>query len=128
MNVSTLTPMSQPIDSPAAPAGPHLVPQVPPGPPVRPVRPVRTAASLIVLRDSAQGPQVLMLRRAEKEADQNSGASVFPGGSVDTHVPAMHAACCGLDDAAASLRLAVSANGLDYYVAAVRECFEEAGL
>jgi 8-oxo-dGTP pyrophosphatase MutT (NUDIX family) len=125
MNVSTPTPMSQPIDSPAAPAGPHLVPQVPPVPPVRPVR---TAASLIVLRDSAQGPQVLMLRRAEKQADQNSGASVFPGGTVDTHDPAMHAACCGLDDAAASLRLAVPANGLDYYVAAVRECFEEAGL
>ncbi|WP_409169452.1 NUDIX hydrolase [Variovorax sp. H27-G14] len=95
------------------------------------VRPVRTAASLIVLRDGAasgRGLEVLMLRRAEKEADQNSGASVFPGGTVDTHDPAMHASCCGLDDAAASLRLAVPANGLDYYVAAVRECFEEAGL
>uniref|UniRef100_UPI000D4A94F9 NUDIX hydrolase n=1 Tax=unclassified Variovorax TaxID=663243 RepID=UPI000D4A94F9 len=94
------------------------------------MRPVRTAASLIVLRDGAagRGLEVLMLRRAEKEADQNSGASVFPGGTVDTHDPAMHAACRGLDDAAASLRLAVPAQGLDYYVAAVRECFEEAGL
>jgi 8-oxo-dGTP pyrophosphatase MutT (NUDIX family) len=91
-------------------------------------KPVRAAASLIVLRDGAAGLEVLMLRRAEKEADQNSGASVFPGGTVDTHDPAMHAACCGLDDTAASLRLAVPANGLDYYVAAVRECFEEAGL
>lgn len=105
-------PMNQGMKAPAAPA----------------VRPIRTAASLIVLRDGAAGLEVLMLRRAEKEADQNSGASVFPGGTVDTHDPAMHAACCGLDDAAASLRLAVPANGLDYYVAAVRECFEEAGL
>lgn len=105
-------PMNQGMNTPAAPG----------------VRPIRTAASLIVLRDGAAGLEVLMLRRAEKEADQNSGASVFPGGTVDTHDPAMHAACCGLDDAAASLRLAVPANGLDYYVAAVRECFEEAGL
>lgn len=109
------------------------VPSAPPpasAPPAG-VRPVRTAASLIVLRDGAasgRGLEVLMLRRAEKEADQNSGASVFPGGTVDTHDPAMHASCRGLDDAAASLRLAVPANGLDYYVAAVRECFEEAGL
>ncbi|CAA2109985.1 NUDIX hydrolase [Variovorax paradoxus] len=112
---TTTTPMNQGMKMPAA-AG---------------VRPVRTAASLIVLRDNAasgRGLEVLMLRRAEKEADQNSGASVFPGGTVDAHDPAMHASCCGLDDTAASLRLAVPANGLDYYVAAVRECFEESGL
>jgi 8-oxo-dGTP pyrophosphatase MutT (NUDIX family) len=117
-------PMNPGTNAPAAPDASGA----PGAPGVRPTRPIRTAASLIVLRDGAAGLEVLMLRRAEKEADQNSGASVFPGGTVDTHDPAMHAACCGLDDAAASLRLAVSANGLDYYVAAVRECFEEAGL
>lgn len=115
-------PMNQGMKAPAAAGAKPIQPAAPA------VRPIRTAASLIVLRDGAQGLQVLMLRRAEKEADQNSGASVFPGGTVDTHDPAMHAACCGLDDRAASLRLAVPANGLDYYVAAVRECFEEAGL
>jgi 8-oxo-dGTP pyrophosphatase MutT (NUDIX family) len=89
---------------------------------------VRVAATLIVLRDGASGLEVLMLRRAEKEADQNSGASVFPGGTLDVQDRALHALCAGVDDAAASLRLAVPADGLDYYVAAVRECFEEAGL
>ena len=69
-----------------------------------------------------------MLRRAEKEADQNSGASVFPGGTLDVQDRALHALCNGVDDAAASLRLGIPANGLDYYAAAVRECFEEAGL
>ncbi|MGJ7509656.1 NUDIX hydrolase [Variovorax sp. GT1P44] len=93
-----------------------------------PVRPVRVAATLIVLRDGASGLEVLMLRRAEKEADQNSGASVFPGGTLDAQDRALHALCIGVDDAAASSRLALPAHGLDYYVAAVRECFEEAGL
>ncbi|MDM0049409.1 NUDIX domain-containing protein [Variovorax sp. J22R115] len=99
-----------------------------PSPPTAPTRPVRVAATLIVLRDGASGMEVLMLRRAEKEADQNSGASVFPGGTLDAQDRALHALCNGMDDTAASLRLGIPENGLDYYAAAVRECFEEAGL
>ncbi|MBT2334915.1 NUDIX domain-containing protein [Variovorax paradoxus] len=91
-------------------------------------RPIRFAASLILLRDGAHGMEVLLLRRAEKADDQNSGASVFPGGVVDTHDRSLHLMCKGLDDAAASARLGVPDGGLDYYAAAVRECFEEAGI
>lgn len=91
-------------------------------------RPVRAAATLIVLRDEGRGLEVLMLRRAEKANDQNSGASVFPGGVIDAHDRSLHAQCSGLDDAAASARLAVPEGGLDYYAAAIRECFEEAGV
>ncbi|WP_395701437.1 MBL fold metallo-hydrolase [Aquabacterium sp.] len=88
----------------------------------------RQAASLIVLRDSPRGPEVLMLRRAEKPGDQNSGAAVFPGGLLDTGDAAIYGLCDGLDDAQASARLGLPANGLNYWIAAVRECFEEAGL
>ncbi|MBS0453449.1 MAG: NUDIX domain-containing protein [Proteobacteria bacterium] len=91
-------------------------------------RPVRQAATLIVLRDGAQGLETLLLRRAEKPNDQNSGASVFPGGLLDAHDRRLHAFCAGLDDASASARLGVAQGGLDYYAAAVRECFEESGL
>ena len=91
-------------------------------------RPVRTAATLIVLRDGSHGLEVLMLRRAEKADDQNSGASVFPGGVIDAHDRSLHGHCGGLDDSAASERLAVPQGGLDYYAAAIRECFEEAGV
>ena len=94
----------------AAPAPPSSVP-----------RPIRTAASLILLRDSAQGMEVLLLRRAEKADDQNSGASVFPGGVVDTHDRSLHLMCKGLDDREASTRLGMPEGGLDYYAAAVRE-------
>ena len=43
----------------------------------------RHSASLIVLRDGRDGVEVLMLRRAERDGDQNSGAAVFPGGHLD---------------------------------------------
>jgi len=90
----------------------------------------RKAASVIVLRDGAdgQGIEVLMLRRAERDNDLRSGAAVFPGGVLDVRDRDAHAHCIGWDDAAASRRLQLEAGGLDYLVAAARECFEEVGL
>jgi len=90
-------------------------------------RPPRPAATIVVVRDGAAGIEVLLSRRAER-GDHNSGAWVFPGGIVDAGDRAAHACCSGVDDAAASARLGLPAHGLDYYVAAVRECFEESGL
>lgn len=87
----------------------------------------RPAATVMVVRDAPDGLEVLLLRRAEK-GDHNSGAWVFPGGLVDPADQRRHPACSGLDDAAASARLGVAQGGLDYYIAAIRECFEEAGL
>lgn len=89
----------------------------------------RMAASVIVLRDSPRGLEVLMLRRAERASDHHqSGAAVFPGGLLDGHDRGRHGLCRGLDDATASARLGLREGGLDYWVAAIRECFEEAGL
>lgn len=82
---------------------------------------------MVVVRDSPGGLEVLLSRRAER-GDHNSGAWVFPGGMLDAADRQAHACCCGLDDAVASARLGVPSGGLDYYVAALRECFEEAGL
>jgi 8-oxo-dGTP pyrophosphatase MutT (NUDIX family) len=88
---------------------------------------LRVAATLVVVRDASSGPEVLLLRRADK-GDHNSGAWVFPGGLIDSADHRSHEVCIGLDDVQASARLGVEAGGLDYYVAAIRECFEEAGL
>jgi glyoxylase-like metal-dependent hydrolase (beta-lactamase superfamily II)/8-oxo-dGTP pyrophosphatase MutT (NUDIX family) len=90
--------------------------------------PPRQAASVIVLRDAPRGMEVLMLRRADKPGDQNSGAAVFPGGLLDKADSGHSELCIGLDDATASARLGVPQRGLDYWIAAVRECFEEAGI
>lgn len=88
----------------------------------------RPAATVVIVRDGAHGMEVLLLRRAERSNDRSSGAFVFPGGTLDAADRALHDLVRGLDDATASARLRVAAGGLDYYVAAIRECFEEAGL
>jgi glyoxylase-like metal-dependent hydrolase (beta-lactamase superfamily II)/8-oxo-dGTP pyrophosphatase MutT (NUDIX family) len=88
---------------------------------------IRPAATLVVLRE--QGAlQTLLLRRSAHGGDLLAGSCVFPGGTLTAADRAAHAHCAGLDDAAASRRLALPAGGLDFHVAAVRECFEEAGL
>ncbi len=91
------------------------------------VRPPRAAATVAIVRDGAAGIEVLLCRRAER-GDHNSGAWVFPGGLVDRTDRDAHAVCAGLDDRQASAALGLAEGGLDYYVAAVRESFEESGL
>jgi glyoxylase-like metal-dependent hydrolase (beta-lactamase superfamily II)/8-oxo-dGTP pyrophosphatase MutT (NUDIX family) len=90
-------------------------------------RPPRLAATIVVIRDGTSGLEVLLSRRAER-GDHNSGAWVFPGGIVERRDALAQSACAGLDDAEASRRLGLASGGLDYYVAAIRECFEESGL
>jgi glyoxylase-like metal-dependent hydrolase (beta-lactamase superfamily II)/8-oxo-dGTP pyrophosphatase MutT (NUDIX family) len=93
-----------------------------------PVTP-RPAATLILVRDADAGLEVLMARRTQL-ADFAGGAYVFPGGAVDAadHGAPLAALCTGLDDAAASERLGIERGGLAYWIAAIRESFEEAGL
>jgi len=88
----------------------------------------RRAATLVLVRDGADGIEVLMLRRVDRVDDRSSGAHVFPGGTLDAGDGQAHAWCAGLDDAQASARLGLPSHGLDYVVAAIRECFEEAGV
>jgi 8-oxo-dGTP pyrophosphatase MutT (NUDIX family) len=91
------------------------------------VRAPRPAATLVVVRNADVGTEVLLLRRAERD-DYNSGAWVFPGGTVDAADHEAAACCSGLDETGACATLGLPSGGLAYYVAAVRECFEEAGL
>jgi glyoxylase-like metal-dependent hydrolase (beta-lactamase superfamily II)/8-oxo-dGTP pyrophosphatase MutT (NUDIX family) len=88
----------------------------------------RPSATLVLVRDAAAGGlEVLMLMRADR-GDQNSLRWVFPGGLVDASDRDVHAHVHALDDASASARLGLSAGGLDYWVATLRETLEEAGL
>jgi glyoxylase-like metal-dependent hydrolase (beta-lactamase superfamily II)/8-oxo-dGTP pyrophosphatase MutT (NUDIX family) len=87
----------------------------------------RPAATLVVVRDGERGLEVLLMHRT-KTMDFGGGAHVFPGGAVDPSDAALAPACVGLDDAAASRRLEIASGGLAYWICAIRECFEEAGL
>jgi 8-oxo-dGTP pyrophosphatase MutT (NUDIX family) len=94
-------------------------------PPVVP----RPAATISIVRDVAGGFEVLMMQRT-LSAGFMPGAYVFPGGAIDREDrdPDLYALCSGVDDAAASRALGVECDGLAYWVGAIRECFEEAGL
>ena len=99
-----------------------------------PVEP-RAAATLMLLREACshgqQNPelQVLMLRRSRNLVFAG-GAHVFPGGAVDPadREQAVESFCNSRTDAEASELLGISSGGLGFFVAAIRECFEEAGL
>ena len=70
-----------------------------------------------------------MLRRNLK-SDFVGGAYVFPGGGVDSTDagPSGQRLALGITEAEASKRLDLESGGLAYYVACLRELFEEAGL
>jgi len=89
----------------------------------------RPAATLILVRDAAQGLEVLLAKRTHL-ANFAGGAYVFPGGAVDDadSAPELVAFASGIDDAEASKRLGIEYGGIGYWIAAIRECFEEAGL
>ncbi|MGE0809565.1 MAG: hypothetical protein AB7N69_02975 [Immundisolibacter sp.] len=96
---------------------------------------LRDAATVVLVRDTEDAPgdapgfEVFMLLRTVK-SDFNAGAYVFPGGGVDRSDggAAAQAVCSGLDAAQASARLGIADGGLAFYLAAIRECFEEAGV
>ncbi len=93
----------------------------------------RAAATIMLVRDGdgPEGPalEVCMLRR-HIAAGFFGGAYVFPGGKVDDEDRSAAAvdACAGRDDPGASALLDLPAGGLAFWVAALRECFEEAGV
>jgi 8-oxo-dGTP pyrophosphatase MutT (NUDIX family) len=90
---------------------------------------LRNAATVMLLRDRDDGLEVFMMKRTANAAFAG-GLYVFPGGVVDPEDAGTDLAdhCDGLTDAEASARLGIAEGGLAYWVAAVRECFEEAGV
>ncbi len=96
-----------------------------------PTVPTRDGATVMLVRDGhhAEHPlEVFMLRRHPRTAF--GSVHVFPGGVVDPadRAPALDAHCPGLTDADASARLGIASGGRAYWVAAIRESFEEAGV
>jgi len=89
------------------------------------------AATLLLLRQQSDGPQVYMVERHRGNAFV-AGAHVFVGGRVDAQdrTNAVRARCTGLDDATAAARLGLAdtQRALALYVAAIREAFEESAL
>jgi recombination protein RecT len=79
----------------------------------------RPAATVLLLRDSPQGVEVLMTRRSAS-ASFAPGAYVFPGGTIDPADAQAHSA--------AARRPSQDDTHLTQAIAAIRESFEELGV
>ena len=89
-------------------------------PEAEPVPVPRPAATLVVLRESADGPPDLLLLERARSMKFAGGALVFPGGSID---PGDYALAQDL-----ALELGLELDDAAARVAAIRETLEESGL
>lgn len=87
------------------------------------------AATIILLRDTVRSPEVLMIQRSVK-SEFLPDLYVFPGGRVDESDYEMADQTGGFDGHhAAALATTVEPKlALGFYVAAIRETFEESGI
>lgn len=88
---------------------------------------LRPASTVLLVRDARSGIEVFMERR-HLDSGFVGGAYVFPGGRVDPDDAIDPARITDLDEPTANQRLGLTSGGLAHYVAAIRECFEEAGV
>lgn len=92
----------------------------------------RPAATIVLLRDGDESVEVLLMRR-NRNAGFVPGAYVFPGGRVDgtDATPEALGRLDGLTVEGAEVRLALPGAdppAIGYYLAALREAFEETGI
>ncbi|MEV8376942.1 NUDIX hydrolase [Kribbella sp. NPDC056861] len=88
----------------------------------------RPASTVILLRDTAAGPEVYLLRRQQSMAFA-AGMTVFPGGRVDATDSSIADSWSGPSPEWFGERMGCSAETAAAYVAAaVRETFEESGV
>ena len=90
------------------------------------IAPARPSATVVLAREAVPAPELFLVRRPARAAF--GAAYVFPGGVVDASDAEVGEHCAGVDAATASHRLGLDDAGLAYYVAAVRELFEETGV
>lgn len=90
------------------------------GPPARP------SSTVVLARDGSVEPEIYMVKR--HAAASFGGAFVFPGGVIDATDCDVHDHCLGMTRGVADRLLAVDDSGLDHFIAAIRELFEETGV
>ena len=88
----------------------------------------RPAATVLLVRAPKDEVEVFMIQRNAKTNFGN--AWVFPGGKLDEEdgTDESNKFCYGLTDEMASQILGIEKGGLNYWVACIRECFEECGV
>lgn len=93
------------------------------------VQPIRPAATVIIVRDAGGTPEIFMLKRTSGAAFAG-GMFVFPGGRVDgdDHLHEYDAVRSGPSPEQQPQQAALGNEWRGYWIAGIRESFEEAGL
>ena len=90
---------------------------------------IKPAATVILMRDAEGGGfEILMVKRSSRSAF--GSIFVFPGGKLDPEDSSheLYVYCKGMTDSKASRKLGIDKDGLAYWIACIRECFEEVGV
>ncbi len=93
------------------------------------VQPIRPAATVILVRSAAVDYEIFMLKRTSK-ASFAGGMYVFPGGRVDgdDHLHKYDSVREGPSESQQAQAAALGYEWRGYWIAGIRESFEEAGL
>ena len=90
---------------------------------------IKPAATVILMREAQEGSfEIFMVKRSSRSPF--GSLYVFPGGKLDPEDSeyALYQRCEGMEDTEASKQLGIDNNGLAFWVACIRECFEEVGV
>lgn len=91
--------------------------------------PIKPAATVILMRDAEEsGFEIFIVKRSSRSSF--GSLYVFPGGKLDPEDTErdLYAYCEGMNDEEASARLGIENDGLSFWIACIRECFEETGV
>tara|TARA_B100001029_G_scaffold33327_1_gene25162 strand:- start:1054 stop:1959 length:906 start_codon:yes stop_codon:yes gene_type:complete len=88
----------------------------------------KPAATVLLVKSISEAVEVFLIQRSIKT--NFGGAWVFPGGKLDEYdlKEDINDFCTGLTDKVASQLLGEEQGGLNYWIACIRECFEECGV
>ena len=91
--------------------------------------PIKPAATVILMREAEEsGFEIFIVKRSSRSSF--GSLYVFPGGKLDPEDTErdLYAYCEGMNDEEASARLGIENDGLSFWIACIRECFEETGV
>ena len=90
---------------------------------------IKPAATVILMREAEEsGFEIFIVKRSSRSSF--GSLYVFPGGKLDPEDTErdLYAYCEGMNDEEASARLGIENDGLSFWIACIRECFEETGV
>ena len=91
--------------------------------------PIKPAATVILMREEIKGDfEIFMVKRSSRSTF--GSLYVFPGGKLDPEDSEndLYPYCEGMNNEEASKQLGIKDNGLSFWIACIRECFEEVGV